>query len=181
MMLTTQLINPSQKNILQITASEISRIDDLTPYQLRSLAENPSLLNKWSECVFSLDLYGINDIDLFIAWKKLCASVPLLRTAVKQSAQGIPKQVLYSTIPAIRSISSDEEMDDHFNAESIYHRTPFLVYRKTNRTAYFLAPTLLIDYTSAAEICKWIARINTREWSNGGIVNLGNMRVLQEM
>ena len=102
MMLTTQLINPSQKNILQITASEISRIDDLTPYQLRSLAENPSLLNKWSECVFSLDLYGINDIDLLIAWKKLCASVPLLRTAVIQSSQGIPKQVLYSTIPAIR-------------------------------------------------------------------------------
>ena len=55
MMLTTQLINPSQKNILQITASEISRIDDLTPYQLRSLAENPSLLNKWSCLLYTSD------------------------------------------------------------------------------------------------------------------------------
>ena len=181
MMLTTQLIKPSQKNILQITASEISRIDDLAPYQLRSIAENPSLFNKWSECVFSLDFNGINDNDLPIAWQKLCASVPLLRTAVIQSAQGVPKLVLYSTIPPIRSISSDEEMKDLFNAESIFNRTPFLVYRNTNQTVYFLAPTLLVDSTSATEVCKWIARINTREWQNAGVMNLGNVRVLQEM
>lgn len=148
-----------------ITWRSVSRLVDPSLYQHSAFHLNPELGHCWTKV--SLSIAGwVPERQFADAWTAVAKRVPLLRTGVDRGSSGRLRFIVYTDAqPAVMLDShAGAALQNDTQGASVFGRVPFMAGSRDSMEAtvlHFYAPAILVDYTSAASLCRHICDIAT--------------------
>lgn len=140
---------------------------DLSLYQSSVFQNCPTAAEEWTRISVSMQAEFPSEPALKDMWQELSKTLFLLRTVIFKQLSGTMVQISYNSPYPLQFLEAEDtsRFIERTKKSNIFDKLPILICSidSTNaqRVLHFLAPSLLIDYTTASMVIEKMLKLYT--------------------